>query len=83
MFLIGSESVTPFPQLLISANTIQNGADAVAIYQASDVDVVLSKLPEDIRKLRMDIENYVRRNAVFRTSVFFGIKFNISEINFI
>ena len=38
LFLIGSESVTPFPQLLISANTIQNGADAVAIYQASDVD---------------------------------------------
>lgn len=38
LLLIGSDTVTPFPQLLISANTIQNGADAVAIYQASDFD---------------------------------------------
>jgi len=32
LLTIGSTSVTPFPQLLISGNTIQNGADAVAIY---------------------------------------------------
>ena len=32
LVLIGSDAVTPFPQLLISANLIQNGADAVAIY---------------------------------------------------
>ncbi|WP_223033081.1 endonuclease [Hanstruepera marina] len=38
LLLIGSETVTPFPQLLISANVIQNGADAVAIYQANDFD---------------------------------------------
>tara|TARA_R110002012_G_scaffold51138_1_gene132141 strand:- start:19159 stop:21123 length:1965 start_codon:yes stop_codon:yes gene_type:complete len=38
LLLIGSDTVTPFPQLLISANTIQNGADAVAVYQASDFD---------------------------------------------
>ena len=38
LLLIGSDAVTPFPQLLISANVIQNGADAVAIYQASDFD---------------------------------------------
>ena len=38
LLLIGSDAVTPFPQLLISANVIQNGADAVAIYQGSDFD---------------------------------------------
>ena len=36
LLLIGSNSVSPVPQLLISENTIQNGADAVAIYQGSD-----------------------------------------------
>jgi len=36
LLLIGSNSVSPVPQLLIPENTIQNGADAVAIYQASD-----------------------------------------------
>ena len=38
LLLIGSSTVNPFPQLLISANTIQNGADAVAIYLANDFD---------------------------------------------
>ncbi len=38
ILLIGSNSVSPVPQFLISENTIQNGADAVAIYQGSDVD---------------------------------------------
>lgn len=36
LFLIGSNSVSPVPQFLIPENTIQNGADAVAIYQGSD-----------------------------------------------
>jgi hypothetical protein len=38
LLLIGSETVTPFPQLLISSNVIQNGADAVAVYQGNEVD---------------------------------------------
>jgi hypothetical protein len=38
LLLIGSNTVSPVPQLLISENTIQNGADAVAIYQGSDTD---------------------------------------------
>ena len=33
LLLIGSNSVSPFSQLLIPANVIQNGADAIAIYQ--------------------------------------------------
>ncbi len=38
LLVIGSEGVYPFPQLLISENVIQNGADAVGIYQASVSD---------------------------------------------
>ena len=38
LLLIGSTTVSPFPQLIIPANLIQNGADAVAIYQANDSD---------------------------------------------
>ena len=38
LLLIGSNSVSPVPQFLIPENTIQNGADAVAIYQGSDTD---------------------------------------------
>ncbi|MCF7561473.1 endonuclease [Sabulilitoribacter multivorans] len=38
LLLIGSNSVSPLPQYLIPENTIQNGADAVAIYQADDLD---------------------------------------------
>ncbi len=38
LFLIGSNTVSPIPQYLIPVSVIQNGADAVAIYQASDFD---------------------------------------------
>ena len=38
LLLIGSDTVQPFPQLLIGANTIQNGADAVAIYLGNNFD---------------------------------------------
>ena len=38
LLLIGSTRVSPYPQLLIAQNLIQNGADAVAIYQASPND---------------------------------------------
>lgn len=38
LLLIGSVSMRPFPQLLIPFNLIQNGADAVAIYNANDLD---------------------------------------------
>ncbi len=39
---IGSSGVSPFPGILISANVIQNGADAVAIYEGDWYD-----FPED------------------------------------
>ncbi|HNU59173.1 MAG TPA: endonuclease, partial [Aquaticitalea sp.] len=38
LLLIGSATVSPFPQYLIPPNVIQNGADAVAIYQADSID---------------------------------------------
>lgn len=38
LFLIGSDAVAPFPQFLMAANVIQNGADAVAIYLGDDTD---------------------------------------------
>ncbi|AUC82268.1 endonuclease [Lacinutrix sp. Bg11-31] len=38
LFVIGSDLVTPFPQLLISQNLIQNGPDAAVIYQANASD---------------------------------------------
>ncbi|WP_188650701.1 endonuclease [Yeosuana aromativorans] len=38
LLLIGSNTVSPIPQYIIPSNTIQNGADAVAVYQANDYD---------------------------------------------
>ena len=38
LLLIGSITVTPFPQAIIPANLIQQGADAVAIYLGDDTD---------------------------------------------
>ena len=35
LLVIGSDNVSPFPQALMSENVIQNGPDAVGIYQAS------------------------------------------------
>jgi hypothetical protein len=37
-FLIGNASVSPTPSIIIPNNTIQNGPDAVAIYQANGSD---------------------------------------------
>ena len=38
LFLIGNNNVSPSSQIVIPNNSIQNGADAVAIYQASLAD---------------------------------------------
>ncbi len=38
IFVIGTQYVSPIPQYYISSNTIQNGADAVAIYQGDAFD---------------------------------------------
>jgi hypothetical protein len=38
LLLIGSNGVSPVPQIIISADVIQNGADAVCVYQGSFYD---------------------------------------------
>jgi len=38
LLLIGSTNVSPVPELLISPALIQNGADAIAVYQGNDSD---------------------------------------------
>ncbi len=38
ILLIGSSTISPVPQYIIAPNLIQNGADAVAIYQAAPTD---------------------------------------------
>jgi endonuclease I len=38
LFVIASDQLTPFPQMLISASVIQNGADAVGLYIGSFFD---------------------------------------------
>ncbi|QXP59774.1 endonuclease [Olleya sp. HaHaR_3_96] len=38
LLLIGSDLVSPFPQIIIPPNLIQNGADAVALYLGDDTD---------------------------------------------
>ena len=44
LLLIGSDTVTPYPQVFIGENLIQNGADAVAIYQGNDFDFPIGTL---------------------------------------
>lgn len=38
LFLIGSNTVSPIPQYIIPVSVIQNGVDAVAVYQANAID---------------------------------------------
>jgi hypothetical protein len=38
LLVLGSTTLIPFPQVIIPSNLIQQGADAVAIYQANDTD---------------------------------------------
>lgn len=45
LFLIGSNSVSPFPQFIIPINVIQNGQDAVAIYRGDAEDFPEGTLP--------------------------------------
>ena len=44
LLLIGSNNVSPVPQLIISTSIIQNGQDAVAIYQGNHFDFLQGTL---------------------------------------
>lgn len=39
LFVLGGSEVSPFPDFQLPENTIQNGADAIAIYQANESDM--------------------------------------------
>ncbi len=45
LFLIGSTTVTPFPQYIIPINVIQNGQDALAVYRGNAEDFPEGTLP--------------------------------------
>jgi len=44
LFVLGATEVTPIADFQLPGNTIQNGADAVAIYQANESDMPLGTL---------------------------------------
>ncbi len=50
LLLIGATTVSPTPQVIIPAEIIQNGADAVAIYRGNDTD-----FPEGTRATQTDL----------------------------
>lgn len=82
IFLIGSNSVTPFPQYIIPENTIQNGADAVAIYRADAQDfpegtVALS----DHRIVDVMVYGTNDADAVTLLDIFKSFKANITQVN--
>lgn len=58
LLLVGSSSVNPLPQLIIPENIIQNGADAVAIYQADDLDFELQVTTAYVDSTLIDVLLY-------------------------
>ena len=44
LFVLGGPEVSPIPDFELGLNTIQNGADAVALYQADEADLPLESL---------------------------------------
>ena len=44
LFVLGGPEVSPIPDFELNLNTIQNGADAVAIYQATEAEMPLGTL---------------------------------------
>lgn len=44
LFVLGASEVSPIPDFELPLNTIQNGADAVAIYQANESDMPIGSL---------------------------------------
>ncbi|RRO17199.1 endonuclease [Flavobacteriaceae bacterium 14752] len=44
LFVLGASEVSPIPDFELQLNTIQNGADAVAIYQANESDMPIGTL---------------------------------------
>jgi endonuclease I len=82
IFLIGSITVAPFPQFIIPENTIQNGADAVAIYKADAIDFIEGTVAVADQRL-VDVLVYGTNDAdaITMLDIFKTFKSNISQVN--
>jgi hypothetical protein len=83
LLLIGSNSVNPVPQYLIPENTIQNGADAVAIYQADDLDFEIQVTTAYVDETLIDVLLYQTNDSdgTGLIPIFSAFKSDIQIIN--
>ncbi len=82
LLLIGSSTVVPFPQYIIPPNVIQNGEDAVAIYQANAEDFPMGTLAVADQRL-IDVLIYGTNDPVATGMITIFQAFNpaIQQIN--
>lgn len=82
IFLIGSIGVSPFPQYIIEENLIQNGADAVAIYQG-DASDFLEGIVAYVDNTLIDVLMYGTNDAdaTGLINIFKAFNSNIAQIN--
>lgn len=82
IFLIGSEMVSPFPQIILPDNTIQNGADGVAIYRGDAEDFPLGTVAfVDDRLIDVLVYGTNDPDAVSMLDIFRAFYPNIKQIN--
>lgn len=82
LLLIGSTTVTPFPQYIIPVNMIQNGQDAIAIYRGDADDFPEGTLPYVSADL-VDVLVYGTNDpdATSALEIFRAFRPNISQIS--
>lgn len=82
LFLIGSTELEPFPQYMIPVNVIQNGQDAVAIYNADLEDFPYGTLPY-VDETLIDVLVYSTNEpeATSALDIFRAFRPDIQQIN--
>jgi len=82
LFLIGSTTVTPFPQYIIPINVIQNGQDALAIYCGDAEDFPDGTLPY-VDDTLVDVLVYGTNDpeATSALNIFRAFRSDIQQIN--
>lgn len=83
LLLIGSNTVSPLPQLIIDENTIQNGADAVAIYRADATNFELETTVAYVDETLIDVLLYQTNDSdgAGLISIFSAFNPNIQIVN--
>jgi endonuclease I len=82
MFLIGSVAVSPFPQIILPDNTIQNGADGVVIYKANAEDFPIGTIAfADDRLIDVLVYGTNDPDATSMLDIFRAFNPNIKQIN--